>query len=196
MTNHYDTLNLHSDATQDEIKAAYRRAAQAAHPDKGGSQEQMQAINRAYEVLSDPERRAQYDVTGEDRQPDENQKAVMELMKILQDAVNRGAHDPIKHANLALDNGRKEIAVRIELVKRNLDSVRKLQGKVRAKEGENLFESLLQAKLDEGAKTLSQLDDLMLHLGRVQVLVNNFEFTGDPEQDPDLMRNWTKAFTA
>lgn len=180
MSNHYDTLNLASDATPDEIKAAYRRAAQQAHPDKGGTQEDMQAINRAYEVLSDPERRAQYDATGEDQQIDENQKAVMELMKILQDAVVRGAPDPVKHANTALANGREQVRSRISAVQRDLENVRKLQGKVLVKSGDNLFESLLQGRLEAGARTLGDLDEAMQLLTRVQALVDNYQFTGEP----------------
>ena len=40
----------------------------AAHPDReGGSHEAMAEVNRAYEVLSNPERRAQYDQTGDDK---------------------------------------------------------------------------------------------------------------------------------
>lgn len=60
---HYDTLGIKRTATGDEIKAAYRREASAAHPDKGGTDERMQAVNLAYQVLSDGALKAQYDAT-------------------------------------------------------------------------------------------------------------------------------------
>lgn len=60
---HYDTLGIQRTATGDEIKAAYRREASAAHPDKGGTDERMQAVNLAYQVLSDGALKAQYDAT-------------------------------------------------------------------------------------------------------------------------------------
>ena len=68
----YEILGVTKDATQDEIKRAYRRASRAAHPDRdGGSTAKQQAINDAYAVLSDPDRRARYDLTGQgDRQRD------------------------------------------------------------------------------------------------------------------------------
>ena len=61
MTDHYATLGVAKTASPDEIKRAYRRLASQHHPDKGGDTAQFQAIQSAYEVLSDPARRAEYD---------------------------------------------------------------------------------------------------------------------------------------
>lgn len=61
----YDTLGVPRDAKPRDIKAAYRKRAAAAHPDKGGSDEELQAINEAWETLGDPEKRRRYDETGE-----------------------------------------------------------------------------------------------------------------------------------
>lgn len=61
MSNHYDTLGLNKDATFDEIKKAYRKLALVHHPDKSGNTEKFKEINEAYEILSDPDKREQYD---------------------------------------------------------------------------------------------------------------------------------------
>ncbi len=61
---HYAVLQVHPSAHPDVIQAAYRRLALIYHPDKNPSAEaarMMARINVAYEVLSDPERRAEYD---------------------------------------------------------------------------------------------------------------------------------------
>lgn len=63
--NLYDTLGVARDATQREVKAAYRKRAAAAHPDKGGSDAEAQAINEAWETLGDPGKRARYNETGQ-----------------------------------------------------------------------------------------------------------------------------------
>lgn len=61
----YTILGLEKGASADDIKKAFRKKAKENHPDReGGSDEMMSAINQAYGVLSDPEKRARYDATG------------------------------------------------------------------------------------------------------------------------------------
>lgn len=61
---YYDILGVKKNASADEIKKAFRKLAQKHHPDAGGDEEQFKQINEAYEVLSDPEKKAQYDRFG------------------------------------------------------------------------------------------------------------------------------------
>ncbi|OSD01882.1 hypothetical protein PYCCODRAFT_1368404 [Trametes coccinea BRFM310] len=58
---YYKVLGVARDADAKTIKKAYRKAVLTAHPDKGGSEAKMAAVNEAYEVLSDPELRQRYD---------------------------------------------------------------------------------------------------------------------------------------
>ena len=62
---HYETLGIARDATDGEIKKAYRTLAKQLHPDSGnpGDIARFRAIQNAYEVLSDPARRSAYDTT-------------------------------------------------------------------------------------------------------------------------------------
>ena len=58
---HYKTLGVNSTAAPDEIKKAYRKLASQHHPDKGGDTAKFQQIQTAYDVLSNPNKRAEYD---------------------------------------------------------------------------------------------------------------------------------------
>ena len=58
---HYQTLGVGKDASQQDIKKAYRKLASKHHPDKGGDQEEFKRVQAAYDTLSDPNKRAQYD---------------------------------------------------------------------------------------------------------------------------------------
>ena len=61
---HYERLGVSREASEREIRGAYRRLARASHPDReGGDAEEMAALNEAYEVLQDPERRQAYDAS-------------------------------------------------------------------------------------------------------------------------------------
>ena len=61
MSDHYQTLGVARNASPDDIKKAYRRLAGIHHPDKGGDTAQFQQIQQAYETLSDPQKKQQYD---------------------------------------------------------------------------------------------------------------------------------------
>ncbi len=61
MKNYYHILGVTQQATADEIKRAYRKLASQHHPDKGGDTARFQEIQEAYAVLSDLEKRQQYD---------------------------------------------------------------------------------------------------------------------------------------
>lgn len=61
----YRVLGLKKTATADEVARAYRRLALKHHPDRGGDRQKFEQIHAAFEVLSDPDRRARYDSTGE-----------------------------------------------------------------------------------------------------------------------------------
>mmetsp|Transcript_29183 Transcript_29183/g.62524 ORF Transcript_29183/g.62524 Transcript_29183/m.62524 type:complete len:412 (+) Transcript_29183:169-1404(+) len=60
----YETLGIEKDADVKAIKKAYRKMAMKHHPDKGGDEHTFKEINAAYEVLSDPDKRAKYDKFG------------------------------------------------------------------------------------------------------------------------------------
>ncbi len=61
---YYQILGVSRDASQDEIKKAFYKLAHKYHPDKGGDEKKFKEINEAYQILSDKEKRAQYDKFG------------------------------------------------------------------------------------------------------------------------------------
>lgn len=66
---YYKRLGVSRDASQDEIKRAYRKLARKYHPDvskEANAEEQFKEVQEAYEVLKDPEKRAAYNQLGQD----------------------------------------------------------------------------------------------------------------------------------
>lgn len=62
---YYKILNVDKNASQDEIKKAFRKQAHQHHPDKkGGNEAKFKELNEAYQVLGNPQKREQYDKFG------------------------------------------------------------------------------------------------------------------------------------
>ena len=65
----YEILGVPRDASDDDIKRAYRARARESHPDAGGNEDDFKQVTTAFEVLKNPEARANYDQFGDPRGP-------------------------------------------------------------------------------------------------------------------------------
>jgi len=59
--NYYDILGVTENASQDDIKKAYKKLAMTHHPDRGGDNKKFQEISQAYDTLSDSTKKNRYD---------------------------------------------------------------------------------------------------------------------------------------
>ena len=157
----YETLGVPPDATAAQIKKAYRRQARKYHPDSNPGDPDAEArfkeVTRAYEVLSDPDRRARYDATGDTSAPpppDAELAAV--LVPILDWAVNDAAGfggDPAALDLVAKMRARLGAAVadaerQVGALQKTLAILKKIQGRFTTPEGRvNIFEETLAARV-------------------------------------------------
>ena len=95
----YEELELTPECSFEDIKHQYRTLAGIHHPDKGGDEEKFKRIKFAYEVLSDPVRRKQYDENKTTDVPhDKRHEAINQLSHIFASII--GNFDPNSGANL------------------------------------------------------------------------------------------------
>lgn len=64
MADYYTILGVNKNASNEDIKKAYRKLAHQYHPDKGGDTEKFKQVSEAYQILSNKDKRAQYDNFG------------------------------------------------------------------------------------------------------------------------------------
>lgn len=150
---HYETLGLGKDASPREIKHAYRKLAHKHHPDReGGDTELFQAVQRAYEVLSDPEKRARYDKYGDDGENDQTDyeaSAHMTLQNLFSLAIEQSSEARIKDFCISsLTGSLNGVKGMIRSAEASLAKLKRMRGVMRVKEGiENQFEVVLTKKI-------------------------------------------------
>lgn len=189
---HYDTLGVPREASADEIKRAWRAKASAAHPDRnGGSTEDMQAINRAYEVLSDSARRAQYDASGTDQldKPVEDEARDM-LLGAFSQVLDRDG-DWLLEAEFMLQGVRAQIEAHFAEATAKRGRLVKRRGKVRAK-GENLLHGIIDQHIDGLAKQLASMERARKVQTCAMQMLRAYEL--DPDGEPQLARLQALAF--
>ena len=77
MKDYYAALGVSKDASEEDVKTAFRKLASKHHPDKGGDEAKFKEVKEAYEVLSDAQKRAAYD------SPAPEQGAYMSMQDII-----------------------------------------------------------------------------------------------------------------
>jgi curved DNA-binding protein len=165
--NHYEMLGVAKTASPDELKTAYRKAAKQYHPDLGGDPEKFKQLNEAYDVLSDPDKRAEYDYQlSNHRHNDfifETHFSPGDIFSQFQDIftpghrrVNRNKnlriiidmefletlHDQVKVLDIKLSNGKESLEVNIPAGVEN-GTIMSMRGK-----GDNEFPNLPRGNLE------------------------------------------------
>ena len=177
--NPYTELDVPVNASLETIKQRYRTLAQMHHPDKGGNEEIFKRIKLAYEILSDPVRRKQYDITGETTTTNAKDEAVANLVQILLHVVpnfNVDQDDLIHIAEMEtrtmLDLINKDIGV----TERQINNLEKVSNKLRIKtEGENILNSFVVSQIQH------RKQELVTFQRRVQVCNLMLEILKDYE---------------
>lgn len=177
MSDLYETLGVARDATPDEVKAAYRRAASAAHPDRhGGSTEDMQAVNAAYDTLRDPEARARYDEDGSyGSHKSIDSQADAYLRRHFEAALDQDL-EPVRYAAAQLNTSRTDVGALRRTLNRDIAKAEKRLGKTKVKgKRRNLVEEILRARLVTLNGRLAQCDEAEAVADRAAAVLADYE---------------------
>lgn len=180
MTNHYETLGVERDASEQEIRTAYRRASMRAHPDRdGGSEAAQQAVNAAFEVLIDPARRAAYDEFGDESAgPSLARRAKDSLCALFDHVLNTNADDFLGACRKTAEQARSACAANLTNLMHQRTQLEKRHGKLRTAAAQDLFAVVVQRRIDSNAAEIERETDHMALHDAVLELLSKYE------QDP------------
>lgn len=185
MLNPYEVLGVGEDATPLEIKRAYRKLAKKTHPDAGGSREAFQAVNAAYAVLSDPDKRSHYDRTGEikDDEPDNAIEIIVSMFNsILAEDVPLYV-DYVKLMKKTLKQTVTRLNEQVEVYKTKRNRYEKLiiRFKAKKKEGSNIFKGVLTSKIENLDADIERVSKSVIDTDRAAELLEGYMFLADEE---------------
>lgn len=184
-TDHYATLGIDRNADAETIKAAYRRAAQAAHPDReGGSQERMQAINEAYRVLSDPQARERYDEIGSGDEPETAEKAAASLVvSLLKQAIDSMRDNPVEFAKLKVAGMKASANADAAEARRQISKLEKMAARVRVKKADapNYIANMVGERIAALKQLIAQTADRVTLADLAMTIVDCYEMEPEPD---------------
>ena len=193
----YEVLGVSDEASLTEIKTAHREAVKTHHPDAGGDPERFIRAQRAYHVLSDPERRARYDRSGveDDGGPTDDRNAYAALATLLLQiadatgdlrrldvvAVIRGK---LQSQETAHRDGRRGLDVRIA-------RVRLLRERLHGGDAEDdtLMAALVEREVSLESSRTREADQLQT-IARALELLGRYSYEQDPSS-PEEAAIWS-----
>ena len=178
--NPYTELDVPVDASLETIKQRYRTLAQMHHPDKGGDEEIFKRIKLAYEILSDPVRRKQYDITGETTTTNAKDEAVQNLVQILLHVVpnfNVDQDDLIHIAEMETRSMLNLVNKDIGVTERYIINLEKVSSKLRIKtEGENILNSFVVNQIQQRKQELETFQRRVLVCNLMLEILKDYEY--------------------
>jgi curved DNA-binding protein CbpA len=176
---HYSTLDVFEDASQEAIRAAYRRKAKENHPDRGGNSEKMSKINRAYETLSSAARRLNYDRTGQDRPPDTERFArdmiIGQINAWLSSDVNSG--DLVKDITEVLDKEISQLHNNIAGIQKFCLKLQRRVNKLKFKgSGPDFVKIAIDTRIRETSQQAEQMRDKISQIQRAKEFLQNYDY--------------------
>lgn len=191
MTDPYDILGIRRDASDEQIKAAYRKRAKAAHPDSGGDTEAFGRLQKAYELLLDPVRRKLFDDTGYDVELTDavDLQALVAIEKLITDMVlderEPGTFDPVAHMRASLAEEIRKANFSKSELERHSDRIRLHLDRLGERPSKDVVGHMLRARIKAIATAISETEAKIDATERACDMLNGYLYVVDAKEDSD-----------
>lgn len=189
MANLYDVLGVDKDTTDTEIKKAYKKKAQKLHPDKpSGDVVKFKELKEAFEILSDAQRKKQYDLNGNTSQPqDPDTEALREIANLVGQVlqqVNEQYTDVVATVRNQINNIISNTNKSIRSVDEKIAKLENSQNRMKVKDGPNLMKDIIKGFItDLNRARQNHQENLELFTNMLRVLENySYDFDQMPMQ--------------
>jgi len=194
----YDSLGVDKNSSAEDIKKAYRKKASENHPDKGGDNEKMTEITKAYSVLGNEKKRERYDSTGQEQEEPFDkrfQEFIQRFLLNLIETKNVDSTDLIGELKkIAGQNvlGTKQAKKECLAKKKRFEKVlMRLEAKA-----ENRIAGIIQMNVDNCKKEDGNYDDHLEFMDKVLECLEGYEYNYDTNLADDRVGQfitWNKS---
>lgn len=184
----YEILGVERDATQEEIKKAYRKRSMETHPDKNdGYDGAFKKVAAAYDTLSNPVKRKLYDKTGIHIEAEPRQNVVNAIHGHFFKVLNENPHaqniDIVGFMLRDIDEAVTAAKAQVESIKNAQERYRSFKGKVRLKKEyshkDNMFDDLIDGQIATLETELKHFINLPNQLKIIRMIVEEYECPTD-----------------
>ena len=193
----YETLDIDKKATKEQIKKAYRKKAQKAHPDAGGNAEEFHSISIAYTTLIDDAKKAHYDETGKynEKVNDLDQAAFQELFalinkligEMIQGNVEVIQKNIIKTVNMGIEQGIANTVDVIKKAKKKEKNLKSLKKRFSYKGDKiNIVNNIFEQQSKVLANCILQAENMKIIGEKMLEMLKDYEFRVDEKNQKDF----------
>lgn len=184
----YEVLDVERDATDAEIKAAHRKRAKDAHPDKGGNESEFRRVQHAWVILKDKKRREHYDATGDDESWEPNNsspemQAQSLVASLLMEIISHDGftfdRDLVADMRSGLHRYQDELSKKRSHMRSTVDRIEKAKPKFSNTDGENKLDAMLDWLLRETRKQLIAVERNQIICQHARDFLASYEFERD-----------------
>ena len=184
-------LEIDRDADDQAVKAAYRKAAKAAHPDSGGDAEAFAQLQTAFDLLKDPVRRRVYDDTGYDPQlaDQKDLKVVMMIETLVNDFIlderEPGSFDPLAAMRRKLSDDILKNRFHILELERHRARVRKHMDRLGKRPDTDVLGSMLRARSQSISEAIKQSETQIETIEQAYTMLESYSYEIDRHEAGD-----------
>jgi len=179
-TDLYDLLDVNPDASNAEIRKAYKKKSIKHHPDKpNGDEKLFKEMKLAYETLSDPDKREHYDSTGtvKGKKPDSGQMAISKILEYANKWLRQGNihSDLVKYIKSEIQNELPSIEINIKNANISRENFEKIKDRISSKK-ENFIKMLFEKNITDINAFLVKADEEKKMLNQALLMMDDFSW--------------------
>lgn len=183
----YSTLGVPKDASDEDIKQAYRKQAKENHPDtEGGDKERMQELIAAYSILKDPTKRKRYDETGEteDRPFDARfVEFVQEVfLKVVMETPNVENVDLLQATRALANKVIRGYETKRDEVQKTINQMEKVLKRLtrKKKTGADIIGEVMKGTIADQKRTIRLMNDQIKFMRDCVEILSDYRYEFDP----------------